>query len=138
VTTKVKDNLEEASKKYWRPIAAYVYLAICVFDFIGMPLFFELNRRPVNTEAIEAIASFKDKDVQVAAIEALPLQQKEWTPLTLEGAGMFHIAFGAILGVAAWTRGREKVAALERMGANGINFDDCDEEDDEHRPRRRR
>ena len=31
-----------------------------------------------------------------------------WEPLTLVSGGMFHMSMGAILGVAAWTRGVEK------------------------------
>jgi hypothetical protein len=29
--------------------------------------------------------------------------------LTLAGAGLFHIAMGAILGITAWWRSREKI-----------------------------
>ena len=36
-----------------------------------------------------------------------------WQPLTLQGGGLIHISFGAILGVAAWTRGQEKVEAIK-------------------------
>jgi hypothetical protein len=35
-----------------------------------------------------------------------------WEPLTLQGAGLFHVAMGAILGVTAWSRGREKLAGV--------------------------
>jgi K+ transporter len=33
-----------------------------------------------------------------------------WQSLTLQNGGFFHIAMGAVLGVAAWTRGQEKLA----------------------------
>jgi hypothetical protein len=36
-----------------------------------------------------------------------------WVPLTLQGGGMYHIAMGAILGISAFTRGKEKVAEIE-------------------------
>ena len=36
-----------------------------------------------------------------------------WDPLTLKGAGMFHLSFGAILGVSAYTRGQEKIRRLD-------------------------
>jgi hypothetical protein len=36
-----------------------------------------------------------------------------WVPLTLQGGGLYHISMGAILGIAAWTRGKEKVASIE-------------------------
>ena len=33
----------------------------------------------------------------------------QWHPITLEGAGLYHISMGAILGVSAWSRGQEKL-----------------------------
>ena len=43
----------------------------------------------------------------------------QWSPLTLQGAGLFHIAMGGVLGLAAYGRTQEKMA-----GANngGIQF----------------
>jgi len=37
-----------------------------------------------------------------------PLSQ--WMPLTLQGAGLFHIAMGAVLGITAFGRTQEKIA----------------------------
>jgi hypothetical protein len=34
----------------------------------------------------------------------------QWNPLTLQGAGLFHIAMGAVLGIAAFGRTQEKLA----------------------------
>ena len=34
----------------------------------------------------------------------------QWQPLTLQGAGLYHIAMGAVLGIAAYGRTKEKVA----------------------------
>jgi hypothetical protein len=36
----------------------------------------------------------------------------QWQPITLQGAGLFHMAMGAVLGVAAWSRGQEKIAGV--------------------------
>lgn len=36
-----------------------------------------------------------------------------WKSLSLENGGLIHMAFGAILGVTAWTRGSEKKAWIE-------------------------
>jgi hypothetical protein len=110
-------NLEDVFKRYWRPIAAYVYLAICLFDFIAMPIFKEMQRDSVNMQAFAEVMKIQDKDVQLKALEQLELNKLEWHPITLEGGGLFHISFGAILGVAAWTRGAEKRAAIEFRGA---------------------
>ena len=40
------------------------------------------------------------------------MNKGDWQSLTLQGGGLFHIAFGAILGAAAWTRGMEKREAI--------------------------
>jgi hypothetical protein len=34
----------------------------------------------------------------------------QWNPLTLQGAGLFHLAMGAVLGIAAFGRTQEKIA----------------------------
>ena len=34
----------------------------------------------------------------------------QWSPLTLQGAGLYHIAMGAVLGLAAYGRSQEKIA----------------------------
>ena len=41
----------------------------------------------------------------------------QWNPLTLQGAGLFHIAMGAVLGLAAWGRTQEKMAGANNGGA---------------------
>jgi hypothetical protein len=110
----VQQNLEAGFKKYWRPIAAYVYLGICIFDFAGMPIYMEMQNRQVNSEAFAEIRLLEDKDVRIEALKQLDLGRSEWTPLTLQGGALFHLAFGAILGVAAWTRGAEKTAAINQ------------------------
>ena len=33
----------------------------------------------------------------------------QWNPLTLQGAGLFHLAMGAVLGIAAYGRTKEKI-----------------------------
>jgi hypothetical protein len=42
---------------------------------------------------------------------------RQWAPLTLQGGGFIHMAFGAILGISAWTRGKEKIAQVENGSA---------------------
>ena len=72
----------------WRPMMAYTYMAICIFDFIIGPIinftFFRLTN-----------GTFQP-----------------WVPMTTMDAGMFHMSMGAVLGVAAWTRGKEKEARI--------------------------
>jgi hypothetical protein len=69
-------------KQYWRPLMSYQYLAVCLFDFIVFP---------------------------AASMNFLGQQ---WDPLTLKESGFYHLAMAAIIGVAAWTRGQEKIKRL--------------------------
>lgn len=73
----------------WRPAMAWSYMAICLFDFIIAP-----------TGTAILITFYKS---------TIPV----WKSLTLENGGIIHVAFGAILGVAAWGRTREAVVNSE-------------------------
>jgi hypothetical protein len=44
-------------------------------------------------------------------------QITQWNPLTLQGAGLFHIAMGAVLGIAAFGRTQEKLGGANNGGA---------------------
>jgi hypothetical protein len=46
-------------------------------------------------------------------------RRTSWTPLTVSDGSAFHFAFGAILGVAAWTRGRVQEARVRTTGESG-------------------
>ncbi len=95
--------------KNWRPIAAIVYLIICLTDFVGMPIYYEWVNHKYSPEQIINLVMKLPPAAQIDALKVL-MTQNTWAPLTLMGSGMFHIAFGAILGVAAWTRGGTKQA----------------------------
>ena len=75
----------------WRPAMGWVYMAICVCDFIIFPIAWSLLQ-----------VHFKGN------------VGDQWDPITLQGAGLIHMAFGAILGVAAWSRGQEKITAMNQ------------------------
>ena len=77
----------------WRPLMAITYMATIWFDFIIGPVVFNVLQ---YWNAGQAVTS--------------------WTSLTLQGGGLYHISMGAILGISAWTRGKEKVAELENTG----------------------
>jgi hypothetical protein len=81
----------------WRPMMAIVYMAINICDFILFPVLW-------------AVVQFWETS---AANDAF----RQWAPLTLQGGGFIHMAFGAILGISAWTRGKEKIAAVENGSA---------------------
>ena len=76
----------------WRPAMAVQYFMICMFDFM---------LAPIGLTIFCAV-----KDVPYIA----------WHPLTLESGGLYHVAMGAILGITSWTRGKEKLAVIERGG----------------------
>ncbi len=86
--------LEDWTNKKWRPMMAWVYIAICAFDFVIAPILWSILQATYKGNVTEA-----------------------WTPLTLQGAGLFHLAMGAILGVTAWSRGQEKMTMMS--GASG-------------------
>lgn len=77
-------------KAYWRPAMGWLYMIICFMDFVGFPLIHIFL--PV-----------------IGNIFGVPMGYVPWKSLTLENGGLVHMAFGAILGVAAWTRGQEKL-----------------------------
>lgn len=83
---------EDWIQQKWRPAMAVMYIVVCSFDFIIFPIGFTI--------------------VQFWEVEAANDAFRQWEPLTLMGAGLFHMAMGAILGVSAWSRGQEKIAGV--------------------------
>ena len=77
---------EDWMQKKWRPAMGWTYMIICVLDMAVFPVIWSLAQM----------------------ITKQPLSQ--WMPLTLQGAGLFHIAMGAVLGIAAFGRTQEKIA----------------------------
>jgi hypothetical protein len=91
--------------RWWRPLMAYTYIVICIFDFIIAPIGWAIIQSTQGT-------------ILTAA----------WDPITLKGAGLFHAAMGAILGVTAWGRSKEKLAGVDSgsysMGRGGMLSED--------------
>lgn len=87
------NRIQEESwiKSYWRPGMGWLYMLICFTDFVFFPLL-----------AMFIPVILKSGGVTDATY--VP-----WTSLTLAHGGLIHLAFGAILGVTAWTRGMEKL-----------------------------
>lgn len=104
------DKTESWLNRTWRPAAAVVYLAICLFDFIIAPYYMGLRA----TDTAKFVYSIKDLDPEIAI--AIIQNKTPWSPLTLQGSGLFHVAFGAILGVAAWTRGTAQIESIRQTG----------------------
>lgn len=79
------DNHDWINKK-WRPAMGWSYMLTCITDFVIFPVLWSL-------------------------LQALSKGQvtTQWQPLTLQGAGLYHIAMGAVLGIAAYGRTKEKI-----------------------------
>lgn len=96
VYTPIVNNKEPSwIKTYWRPAMGWLYMLICFMDFVGFP--FLSGVLPLIYKAA-----------------GIDYTYQPWSSLTLENGGLVHIAFGAILGVAAWTRGQEKLEELRK------------------------
>ena len=78
-------------KAYWRPAMGWLYMIICAFDFII---------GPILTMAMP---------IFLKGLGAASVTYTQWASLTLSNGGLIHLAFGAILGITAWTRGQEKI-----------------------------
>ena len=93
-------KLSESEKKKedwmnskWRPAMGWLYMFVCFFDFVLAPILWSL--------------------VQALYKGGINLQ---WQPLTLQGAGLFHISMGAVLGLAAYGRTQEKLQGANNGG----------------------
>jgi len=91
-TNNSDNNNESWMNKRWRPLMGYMYMAVCVFDFIIFPILW-------------AVIQFWESSVANDAF-------RQWNPLTLQGAGLFHMAMGAVLGIAAFGRTKEKIEGV--------------------------
>jgi len=78
---------------YWRWTALGVYLVICLYDFMVVPIWYGLNRPDLGT-FIEILNTVKDPLIQLELMKKMTGQHN---PFTLMNGGIFHLAFGAIL-----------------------------------------
>ena len=83
----------EKSTQRWRWAALSVYLLICFYDFLFVPVWYGLNR-PDISQFMDIINSTEDTLVQMELMKKLTGQHN---PFTLMGGGLFRLAFGAIL-----------------------------------------
>ena len=74
-------------KSVWRPAMAWMYMVVCIFDFILFPIMWAVMQRTDETEKLV-----------------------QWIPITMSGAGFFHITMGVIIGISTWKRTEEKIA----------------------------
>jgi hypothetical protein len=93
VKSESEKKKEDWMNSKWRPMMGWMYMLVCMFDMIIFPVLWSLLQTVTQT----------------------PITQ--WNPLTLQGAGLFHIAMGAVLGIAAFGRTQEKLNGANNGGA---------------------
>lgn len=84
---------EDWMNSKWRPACGWMYIVVCLFDFIIAPVLWSI--------------------MQAVFHGGVNIQ---WQPLTLQGAGLFHVAMGAIIGVSAYGRTQEKLGGANNGG----------------------
>jgi hypothetical protein len=93
VKSESEQKKEDWMNSKWRPMMGWVYMATCTADFVVFPILWSV---------LQSISHG-----QVTS---------QWQPLTLQGAGLYHIAMGAVLGLAAFGRTQEKLAGANNGG----------------------
>jgi hypothetical protein len=83
---------EDWMNSKWRPMMGWMYMLVCTMDMVVFPVLWSLLQTMTHS----------------------PITQ--WNPLTLQGAGLFHIAMGAVLGIAAFGRTQEKLGGANNGG----------------------
>ena len=96
MTEEVKSASETKKEDWmnskWRPMMGWMYMLICTMDMVVFPVLWSLLQTVTHTTITQ------------------------WNPLTLQGAGLFHIAMGAVLGIAAFGRTQEKLNGANNGG----------------------
>ncbi len=109
--------------KNWHNLALLTYITICLLDFVFMPIYYEWSNAKISVvQMLALIMPLKDGPTQIAALNILH-EQRSWQPMTLQQNGLFHVAFGAILGVGVWSKGKENSLALQTALANNGSTD---------------
>lgn len=109
-----KQESDKPIQKYWRPACVVVYLAICLFDFVAMPIYIENQAKHTDiAEYFDQVERFNgNPSAQTEILRSVKMKPARWEPITLGGSAAFHFAFGAIIGASAWTRGKEKESRM--------------------------
>jgi uncharacterized membrane protein YgcG len=87
--TDSEQKKEDWMNSKWRPMMGWMYMFVCLFDFVLAPIMWTsiqaLFHGGINTQ---------------------------WQPLTLQGGGLFHVAMGAVIGISAYGRTKEKLEGV--------------------------
>ena len=96
MTAKISESekkKEDWMNSKWRPMMGWMYMLVCTMDMVVFPILWSLLQSLNNGQVTS-----------------------QWQPLTLQGAGLFHIAMGAVLGIAAFGRTQEKLNGANNGG----------------------
>ena len=88
-TVKLDKDATDWINKKMRPMMGWIYMLTCTCDFVVFPVLWSVLQAMSHGQVTS-----------------------QWQPLTLQGAGLYHIAMGAVLGIAAYGRTKEKVAGV--------------------------
>jgi hypothetical protein len=88
-STDSEKKKEDWMNAKWRPMMGWMYMFVCVFDFV---------LAPIGWTSIQALFH--------GGIST------QWQPLTLQGGGLFHVAMGAVIGISAYGRTKEKLEGV--------------------------
>lgn len=95
MSTSEKKNEDWMNTK-WRPAMGWMYMIVCISDFVIFPALWSI---------VQAVHGGQVSD--------------QWDPMTLQGAGLFHLSMGAILGITAYGRTQEKINEVN----NTVTYD---------------
>ena len=88
-STDSEKKKEDWMNAKWRPAMGWMYMFVCLFDFVVAP---------IGWTSIQALFH--------GGINT------QWQPLTLQGGGLFHVAMGAVIGISAYGRTKEKLEGV--------------------------
>ena len=93
VKSESEKKKEDWMNSKWRPMMGWMYMTVCACDFMVFPVLWSLLQSLSHGQVTS-----------------------QWQPLTLQGAGLFHVAMGAVLGIAAYGRTQEKLGGANNGG----------------------
>jgi hypothetical protein len=99
-TAPIKSKEDWMNNK-WRPAMGWMYMVVCMTDFVLFPVLWSIIQAAYGGQVTS-----------------------QWDPITLKGAGLFHLAMGAIIGVTAFGRTKEKISGAAGRAAGGATGKD--------------
>lgn len=97
------DYAEHWYQRAWRPSMAFIYMILCVLDYGVRPMVNYFQAKEYDLP--EIIMTIQDLDPAVQVQVLTQSKQNVIDPILTE---FVHLSFGAILGVAAFSRGAGK------------------------------